>query len=348
MSLDRETLLGYLLGALDPAEQSRVDRIIQQDPHLREELSKLRQVLDDMGLGDQPEITEPPALLADRTVDAILDSSPAELAAVAKAAEQSSKPPRLELGPLPQHYRLADWLMLSGILLAGMLFAFPVILESRNQARLLTCQDNLRQLGESLHSYSQLQPNHYFPQVSVDGNRGVAGVYAPQLMSHELVQRPNMVLCPSSKQAKQKNSWRVPTLEELDLATGPTLILLQETMGGSYGYHLGQMDQGELCALQDLRREHLVIGGDAPNPCGPLRRSMNHSLKGQNFLYEDGRVKFVVTVITTGDDPFVNDDGEVAAGLSCSDAVVGWSGQRPIPSYLIKEVPPSIRSWPSR
>ncbi|MFO0882794.1 MAG: hypothetical protein U0894_01160 [Pirellulales bacterium] len=332
MSLDRETLLGYLLGALDPSEQNRVEQLLAEDPRLREEVGRLRKVLDEMGLGDEPEAVEPPPQLAARTVDAVLESDPSEVAAALTPVPS----PRVELGPLPQHYRLADWLMLAILLLAAVGLVFPVVLDARDRSRRLTCEDHLRALGQALHEYGQLHPDHRFPEVAPQGNRGVAGVYAPKLLSNQLIDNPSLFICPSSTLGEARGRWRVPTLQELDEAIGSTLVVYQQTMGGSYGYHLGRIDsEGRIVPASDLRRSNFVLAGDAPNPKGPLLRSMNHGIRGQNFLYEDGRVKFVVTVLSTEDDPFVNEQGVPAAGTSDGDAVLGASSQRPLPDAFI-------------
>ena len=45
----REDLLGYLLNALDESERQRVFEALQKDPHLRQELEKLRR--DTYGVG---------------------------------------------------------------------------------------------------------------------------------------------------------------------------------------------------------------------------------------------------------------------------------------------------------
>ncbi len=343
MSLDRETLLGYLLGALDPSEQSRVEQLVSEDPRLREEVGRLRKLLEEMGMGDQPEITEPPANLADRTVEAVLQNAPD--AADVPVSLPPVRGPRLELGSSPLQYRLSDWLMLASILVIVAGLMFPMVLDARDKARRLACEDNLRTVGQALHEYGQQHPEHRLPEVASQGNRGVAGVYAPQLISNQLIDQPRTFICPSSRLAETRGHWRVPTLEELDQALGPTLIFYQETMGGSYGYHLGRIEDGRLVPASDLRRANFILAGDAPNPNGPLRRSMNHGIRGQNFLYEDGSVRFVVTVISPGDDPFVNRDGLAAAGIGPDDSVVGASSQRPLLEPSTVTVPPVVKPW---
>ena len=41
MISSREHLLGYLLGALEPAEMTRVERELEHDPQLRKELAAI-------------------------------------------------------------------------------------------------------------------------------------------------------------------------------------------------------------------------------------------------------------------------------------------------------------------
>jgi hypothetical protein len=76
-----------------------------------------------------------------------------------------------------------------------------------------------------------------------------------------------------------------------------------------------------------------VLVGDAPSNSLPRRVSSNHQGRGQNVLYEDGRVHFLPELPSARifDDPYHNRDGWVAAGVDLNDAVLGASADHPLP-----------------
>jgi len=66
---------------------------------------------------------------------------------------------------------------------------------------------------------------------------------------------------------------------------------------------------------------------DVPSACLHGYQSINHDGRGQNVLFEDGRVRFYCTSRphAWADDVFVNEQGLVAAGRHRNDSVVGPS-----------------------
>ncbi len=78
----REDLLGYLLGALEPHEMRRVERLIQENPVAREELAELERALKPL----------------DDSVDAASDLIPSDLVSKTMA----------NLPPLPAKETVAD------------------------------------------------------------------------------------------------------------------------------------------------------------------------------------------------------------------------------------------------
>src|SRR5262245_66204025 len=82
-SPSREHLLGYLLRALEPAEQERVEAELERDPRLAGEMQRLEARLERMGLRDAPEQWDPPGGLADRTCEYVALAGAMPLAASA-------------------------------------------------------------------------------------------------------------------------------------------------------------------------------------------------------------------------------------------------------------------------
>src|SRR5687768_17375607 len=109
MSLRREQLLGYLLGALEPEERAEVERELAANPRLGQELAEIRDVLEQVGMTERPEPIEPPAGLVDRTCDLVAAQS-AEPAPV-------GLPPDRSAGGIVRYYTLTDVLVAASVLL---------------------------------------------------------------------------------------------------------------------------------------------------------------------------------------------------------------------------------------
>ncbi|MHB8971519.1 MAG: hypothetical protein ACYC3X_08425 [Pirellulaceae bacterium] len=319
-----EDLLGYLLGALDADEQSRIEAKLAESPRLRLELARLRQCLKP--LESTWDDWDPPPGLAGRVCESI------------DAYERSCHPAprslsrmRMAAGLCLQRYAVSDCIILTLVVLIAFTLFLPALANSRYQARKVACQENLWTLGKGLFSYSELQLNR-FPLVRISGNRSFAGVFAPILLEHELLEPENPPLvCPGSELAAERDGWFLPTLLEIDQATGPRLRILQDRAGGSYAYCVGYLENGRLRAAQNQSRAGFALLSDAPSFHLPDRRSAHHGGRGQNIFYEDGHVTFVTDLrALPGDHPLLNWEGFAEAGVDCSDAVLLPSGSRPV------------------
>jgi hypothetical protein len=329
-SPSREHLLGFLLGALERTEQEQVEAELDQNPALRAELDRLEGCIGRLGLDEEPQPFDPPVGLATRTCRfvAVQSERQVTLAATSRAANA------IETG---RKFRWLDLAVAAAVLVAVSSLFFPALSYSRFQSHVTTCQNQLRLIGQGLHDFSELQPDGSFPGPEASGNRAAAGVVAPLLVSNRLVSNSGVFLCPSSQIIRRAAGFQVPSLEELDLATGVTLVALQRRMGGDYGYNMGYARDEKLVKPCNSRREDYVLVGDAPSDLQPGRVSGNHHGRGQNVLYEDGHVKFVVQVEKSRqiDDPFHNREGWVAAGVDGDDAVLGASADHPFPMLPI-------------
>jgi hypothetical protein len=217
----------------------------------------------------------------------------------------------------------------ASVCILAFLLILPAVQSSRFLGQLEACQDNLRQVGYALENYSQRHAG-YFPSIPAHGRRAAAGIYAPTLLRSGLLTETRAVLCPAAIRADQAE-FAIPSLDELESASEERVSLLQCSMGGSYGYSLGYVHNGQYRDTQNLHRSTFALAADAPTG-GLQHQSRNHAGRGQNVLFEDGRVQFLRTsqLIEGGDDIFVNDRREVAAGLHVHDAVIGPSEARPL------------------
>ncbi len=310
----REQLLGYLLDALDDDERIEVEEQLEANPDWRDELESIALTLEP--LAETYEEFEPPAGLAERTCSLI-------------AARSTVTPSGRALHPATSaeirsrgQWSIADVVVMAGICLAAAMLFFPAISQSRYAARLQACQDNLRELGIALVDYSEKAGQGHFPEVPTEGNRAVAGIYAPVLLDAGYLTDENRIICPSSALAREADTWELPTLNQIDQASGRLLMLFHRSMGGSYGYSLGVVDNGRHRAPRNLGRTYFALMADAPSLQLAGHRSTNHGGRGDNILYEDGHIRYVVESNAQGDDPFLNRLGWIEAGIDPDDAVV--------------------------
>lgn len=328
-----QRLLGYLLAATDEAEREAIEADLQRDPLLRERLARLRARLGP--LRDAWTEYDPPDGLARRTC--------AYVAACAAHSETDVQPAAAPVvygepfrAALPAGDSAAatwgwpDFSVAAGVLVAALVLIFPAIESSRFTAQVVTCQDHLRQLGQALIGYSRHHQG-YFPQLPERGRLAAAGLYAPILLRDGYLDDKRWILCPGSSLAGDPQ-FRIPSLEELQSAAGSELARLRAMMGGSFGYSLGYTDRGAYRNTRNLGRAMFALMADAPSQALPGYQSLNHGGRGQNVLFEDGHVRFLVTPRPSlpGDDFFVNDLGLIAPGNHCNDAVIGASDAAPV------------------
>ncbi|WP_425618215.1 hypothetical protein NA78x_001916 [Anatilimnocola sp. NA78] len=354
--LTHEQLLGYLLGALECKECEEVEQALAQSPELTAEFEKIRRSLNTMGLLEQPEYEDPPLCLASRTCEYVeqqaesygadtllLKAVSAKTLAATAAVETNSESPtprtKVKLSPVSRSeagftsFRRLDLMVAAAIVLVASALSFPALYTSRFQANVAMCQNQLRQLGIALHEYSGLQPDGSFPYVAPSGPRSVAGIYAPTLVSSNLIADNESLFCPGQGTPPAEKRI-IPTLAQVDAAPEVILAGLQKKMGGDYGYNMGYSQNDEVLPPRNSRRPNYALMGDAPHDLQPGRGSKNHAGRGQNMLYEDGRVNFIKLANQQDsaiDDPFHNRLGQVAAGTDINDAVLGASQDHPLP-----------------
>jgi hypothetical protein len=346
----REQLLGYLMGALDASQQSEVEQALQTDPRLRQELELLHQALEplraDRGL------YEPPCGLADRTLDAVgavagwpdeselaqdqacevFEKAIQPAAGRAQAAFSSSH--ENPAGLWASRWAVLDVLASVAVVATAAMLFFPAVANSRFQARLAACQSNLQSLVRAMHDYSD---NHQdqFVAIPPEGNLSFAGVYAPTLRDEGYATEESVFHCagdPALHHSESVRRQRIPTISEIERAVGAELRRMQREAGGSFGYDLGYLVNGEYSPVRNLRRSTFPILADAPGSLLNGRISLNHEGRGLNVAYEDGHVKYLPAgyVAAIGDDIFHSDRGLIEPGQHPDDAVIGNSHSRPI------------------
>lgn len=362
---NQEDLIGYLLGALEQSEHEQVQRALEQDEELREQLRKLSREIQPLDEVHEP--NEKRTGLARRTCEMIAafdsgreyaDTGEVHLAGKAtsdgklgvnsvtkrKQTVSSKSPGRFRQWTdglaVPRGWTASELGVTAAVCLVLGFFFFPSLLHSRHQARIQFCQNNLRSLGFSLYSYADLH-NGKLPSAEATGNRAFAGNYSLQLNDAGLLESPDMLLCPSSVAAKETPGLVLPPGLEVDSMNGEALATVQRQAGGSYAYHLGYTDNGYYHKPMFKGRSNQVIMADSPNYFGSTRINTSHGKDAQNLLLEDLSVRFLRATssngnlpIAFGDPIFVNRLGIVAAGVDEFDAVLGASYASPNPQLF--------------
>ncbi len=320
-SIEREQLLGYLLGALDDHEQRHIATRLQREPELLRSLESVQRTL--RPLEALPRSYEPPAGLATRTCRMML----AERGRTERLPQLSSVSP---MAHWSQGFRFADLAVGVAIFLAAAALIVPALQNSRFNAHVFTCQNKLRQIGVALTQYSE-RHGGYFPVVPTQGRLASAGIYAPILMEHGLLTESHQVVCPGSPLAEDRH-YRVPQLAEVQRVGADQVGELCRRMGGSYGYSLGYVQEGVYYGTRNLRRHHFALMSDRPSLHLPDFQTVNHSARGQNVLFEDGHVRFLATPNAPGPSShlFMNDAGRIAPGLHVDDSVIVSSAAYPL------------------
>lgn len=312
----REELLGYLLGALDAPEQRKIEEALARSAELRRDLERLRSKLQP--LEDSRETYEVP--------EGLVESTCALVAGETKVAA----PPVF----VPSHrsaWTMSDLVVVAGVFIAAAMLFLPAIVNSRHSSQITACQNNLRNLGIQLALYSNASGNGYYPHVATQGTAAFAGSYAITLNDNELLPSPRLLICPASNLADRRQPFTVPTMEELEAANQRALAELRRMAGGSYAYSLGVVVDGMHRAPRRIDSGDFALMGDVPGAWAG-RQSPNHGRYGQNILYGDGRVVYLVGCVSDhceGDDPLVNRAGQVEAGLDIYDAVIAGSETPP-------------------
>jgi hypothetical protein len=316
-----EDLLGYLLNAIDEQQRRQIEAALRRNPQLRRELADLRERLKQE---DRDETLDPPPGLVDQTCDLVQGCQAARSGRWQVRNEQPS-------GGGLRVLSWADTLTGIGLCLVAATLFFPALANSRFRSDIRACERNLQRLGVALYEFSDLNQGR-FPSIPIHGNRAAAGIYSPILFHDGYIEDRRVFVCPSSSLADQIFDWCVPAPQDLDQARGVDLVRLRRTMGGSYGYALGYFVQQRYHPPRNEGRPFYALLADAPSLHLPGRRSNNHCGRGQNVLYEDGHIEFIVDQSRTRlrDALFVNRLGYAEAGADENDSVIGGSDMPPI------------------
>jgi len=328
----RDELLAYLLDDLDAEQRSRIEERLAVDPIWQHELDRLRSYVE--ASEEAPADDALPQDLVNRTCSFVQQASAqGELSPAVLPASLTESQDIAAAGK--RRWSLIDLAVAGGILLAVGSLLLPALRDSRDAARRLQCQNNLRTLGAALAAYA-------------DGNEGqlptieqqeYAGMFAVKMAEAGVLTREQLaelLVCPSSQLAEDIFQGRVvmlvPTRQQLAISSGADLQALVKHMGGSFAYRVGYLDRHN-----NYRNVKFVGSTQAPmmadRPCFELPgfQSDNHRGCGQNVLFQDQSVRYQALCLQQGRDKnwYLNEKNQPAAGVNKHDVVLIRSESRP-------------------
>jgi hypothetical protein len=311
-------LVGYSLGALDDDQHQQVQRALDTQPELRAKLERLESTL--AGL-PEPVVEQTPVGLGRRTCDLVASlDCPADRSLAGR--DMVTLRPDWRFSTLRTGWRAVDVFVAASVCVLIALIFLPAIANSRFQADLYACQNNLREIGVGLANYADTYPGKLVP-IPVSDRYGIAGIYASGLRDLELVSDESVFFCRSS--STRPADRHIPSLEEIWNAQGEQAFELRRRSGGDYAYTLGYVENGRYCPPQiNDASAFQVILADDPDASAPGYRSANHSGRGQNVLLGDFATKYILNcMVSPGDNIYQNNNGMIAPGTSRSDSVLG-------------------------
>ncbi len=322
-----EQLLGHLLGALDDRETEQVSTRLETEPRLHGQLESLRGRL--ATLEPLRGEVDPPPGLAERTCRMVASYQPSQ-PAKQKSGGSSRGRKKMTPGVAPPSWfnrvRWQDVAVTAIVCTMGWAMIGPAINNSRVNSGKVGCEANLMNIGTGARQYRDTHGR--FPLVPGSGPMAAPGSYAVVLREAGLLNDARLTQCPGAPKAGRVRI-RIPLPKEFINASKNKVIRLRRTMGGSYGLSFGYIEDGKYHAFTDLSRSNFALIADMPGYQG---QSPNHGGLGQNVLFEDGRVEFLVTprFKSVGDDIYANDDGLSAAGVHPDDSVIAPSSVTPM------------------
>jgi hypothetical protein len=244
----REQLIRYLLGELDDDELVELRARLKESPELQQELAHLRSCFDanrleaEFEAEPESEINDEPLpsrSLAERTAHRIANSDEYELEQICAGKQQMSSsgdPPAGVLG-----WSLADLSVAGGVMLALSMLLFPKIRDSRDDNRLVVCQNNQVQLLRASSNYAEYHGGRY-PQVMPNET---VGMYAARLVREGYIHPEELaviVVCPSSQVADEiragRRTIKFPSREQVRNMTRDEAQLAFASASPSYGYRM--------------------------------------------------------------------------------------------------------------
>lgn len=337
-----ETLLGYLLEALEPNEMQQVENALHEDAFLLERLHELRSMM--LPWTDKAEEVQHPEGLVDRVLDSVYSDSALNdgSSGERKSDSPNGRQPHSKFSfsvESPESPRSRRWIDISMAIAATVVFLCiltPAVVRTQETSRAMQCASQLRSLGEMIREYALHRSDAQIPSVAAEGPLSFAGVYAFHLTEAGLLDDRRIIWCPSQSMMESPTfvqfvNQKYPTTNELEQLPPTQLNVWQHIAGGTYSYNLGTLVGDRLSSPKLNEGNGMAILADAPNNIDPDNAFAIHQDNGTNILFQDGRVELVRLdrSYDPADHPYFNRRGQNRAGLDRLDSSLGTSFQKP-------------------
>ncbi|MDZ4849378.1 MAG: hypothetical protein SGI77_08785 [Pirellulaceae bacterium] len=338
-----ETLLGYILDALDEPEHKEVSAALLKDRFLRIRLTTLQSMAGP--LAPDNELIEPPGAMVSRVMSQVDDERDFIETSSVGGEHSPNCPDKLCLtasgasGGTRSSFR-SVWLDTGISMLAatiGVCLAAPAILQTRETARSSQCSSGLMALGQQIHDFAFQNRQACVPEISTDGPLAFAGAYAIHLNDTGHLEDTRVLWCPSERNNRFSmagmGKLQLPSASKLKKLTEARLRFWQHVSGGSYAYNLGVVVNNQHRMPTIESSSNIAILADAPVQLeGSKMKLTAHRGFASNVLYQDGRIQLLrFDKIYDGyDHPYLNRKGLVQAGLDRDDSALGPSYLRPL------------------
>ncbi len=314
-------ILGHLLGALDDDEQQDVDSRLEHDEQWRRELAQWRQRLAPLE-ALRPDF-EPPPGLAERTCRYVAACMPAPVKSLRRRWRMTPR-------PMPPHrvarFRGLDVAVVATLLVTLGAMVPPAIHNSRYEARVTSCQDDLRQFGLALTDHGQRQ-GQALPQLAHRGQLTRTGVFAAELLQDVYLTATHRTLCPDAWLAVQ-GLFRGPS-RGMSLKPESPKVPAAEPQVAVANDWSGAWREGATDGWRSPSPNAAIpLLTDSPNADLPGQGFPSHGGRGRNVWFDDGHAEFLPITGSAGlADWFVSSEEEDTANLDLSAPIVLVGGR---------------------
>jgi hypothetical protein len=336
-TISDETLMGYILMALPEEEQSKIESIAAIDPDLESRIADLRSLLSPIQ-ESMRETFEPSGSLVSDTMSLIGDQSES-FASLALAPSSSAGSLGTMSAVLESANRQTRWAWIDSLVVVAagvtiLCLLLPSVWFSREEARRVSCANNLRQLGEAIQGFAHGNAKNELPSIELEGPLAFAGVYVMKLKDAQLMESPSWVWCPANNVARLDIT--IPSVSQYLQASSAQQQSWRKTMGGSYSYSLGFIVDGvyqtptmnEPFSSPVIGDTLLVTSLDTESP------RAEHAISCANILFSNGSVRHVPLndsgVSELLDHPYLNRQQYRSAGIGKDDSCLAPSHFAPI------------------
>ena len=276
---------------------------------------------------------EPPPGLAERTCRLVASFAP---------ARRQAESPRRQMSPdwaFPAGVARVSWLDVAAmamILVVIGILVPPAIHSSRFHARLASCQDGLRQVGQALSQYGYHHGND-LSEYADNEKLTTAGQVVADLFDDQLAPDDGRTICPDAWLAAQGalhwsphvGSWTVgterPAAEVSEVGPSLPTGLWAHAAGMSRLDGSGTWRNGTFSGAEDPPPAAVALLADAPSADLPDQALDCHDGQGRNMFFEDGHVDFLpCSAARDAAEAILSDDSPVTPRVSVPIKFVGW------------------------